>query len=174
MITWPALIAALAGVWVQECRQRTIRSEDFAGTSVVYSERFYAQGDCTGLKSIARSYGDYWLPEQGDSPLPKMDFRFERVTLEPATPEMADALSRAHYCGLTDWTAGVETELTGLKCDLFGNGKLYSRPARGEMRYGIFSLEGDVLRFGKLSRERSALTPETRPLELDPAPFRRQ
>lgn len=159
------------GLWIRACEAGAIRSEEFAADAVVYTERYFSTAGCLGPRVFSRSYGRYALPAPS-----QMDFEFTKVTLEPVTEAVAESMRVSLYCGTTDWVAGRETEVTGLECDLTGTGKLIRLPRAGEMRYGIYRLgpELGALYLGKISQKFPATSPETRPVELDPIPYRRR
>lgn len=160
--------ADFQGEWQQECRGSKRKTEIFIANTVTLAEEYFPERICAGEPSVTHlSSGEFLLPGAG-----LMDFRFSEVSVIPGE-KIAALYNEKAVCGLTNWEAGKSQDVTGLRCDFFFLGRPVPVPASGDMRYGIYALEGNFLRFGRLSSQKNGLTPETRPTELDPEPFRR-
>ncbi|MNY70628.1 hypothetical protein D3C86_2088020 [compost metagenome] len=81
-------------------------------------------------------------------------------------------------CGFTDWALDTPKDITGMTCKLFEDWSALKAPREGEMRFGTYKIEqnkeGDRLFFGRLTKDRDALSPEKRPHLLDPRYYIRQ
>ena len=164
---------ALLGLFSQGCVNGLEKTHFFSAAESVYSERNFADAACARPSLVSRSYGRYVLGER--LPVPAgataIDFTFRRVTLEPLTAEVARGFRERALCGLSAWEKGVETEITGLACDLLDAGVDFPVPASGDLRFGVVKIGAEVF-FGRLTPERPGLSPATRPRELDPLPYR--
>lgn len=167
------LALAIAGFFIQDCANGLLRSQEFRGNQVIYSEENFFNSACSEPSVASRSYGEYSLgPLVADSR--HIDFIFEKVTLEPKNEAVAAGYRARSLCGIADWSAGSETEITGLSCDFLDNGGNFLVPAAGARRYGIVKEEGDSLFFGRLSPELDGSSPERRPTKLDLRAFHRR
>lgn len=166
-------LSLLNGVWEQDCFLKTRRVETIIDRRAVLEEIFYADDECTQPLTAVWSEGRIFLPEAAGEVRP-IDFVFESVRLAAHSPEAVDRFSSETLCGIVDWRAGDAREVTGLECDFFSNGKPVRAPSAGDVRYGIFRLNGDRVQFGLLTPRENGLTPERRPTELDARLYRRK
>ncbi len=171
---FPLFAWALGGAYQQDCQQGHQRALLFSGNKVVFVETRFIDKFCTNPSIIIRSYGTYQvepLPSHNDL-VDAMDFQFSKVTLTPVLAEVAELYKQQRVCGLNQWQAGAELEITARLCDFFGNGSLFRVPYVGEKRYGIFLDASKEVYVGALSPARDATTPDRRPLTLDKRPYR--
>lgn len=174
-------LAALAvipdGQYEQGCQAGYRRAEIIAGENAVYVEKNFADPFCRELSLEIRSYGLLTYGEAVPRPAgaAAIDFLFQRVTLTPKQEWVARLYRDRRLCGLSEWSVGQETEITGRSCDFFGVGRFSPVPEGGAVRYGVYRQEQNGnLYMGKLRPERDGLTPERRPQELDPFPYERR
>jgi hypothetical protein len=153
----------LQGRWYQACTTGAVRTEDFQGSRVTLSEIFFLDRDCVRPSVVFLNHGTFVLPGQD-----AMDFQFSSVGVRLMHEVAVTDYNRRAVCGLKDWVLGVEKEISGRSCEIFAIGFPQKIPTVGEMRFGLYHLDGDRLSFGKLGRDKNATTPEKRPAELDP------
>ena len=182
------------GLWEQPCRGGVSRTENItsaasegAGDAVgpsraVLTEVFHREADCQNAQLSLISEGALAWPElPTGSATPEgasaIDFRFEKVSAVFLSQGGADAASASAFCGITGWEKDRAVEITGLSCAFVPGQKPWSVPRAGDARYGIYRVlpEGSsqstgrvILQWGKMTRERTGLTPSLRPSEWDP------
>jgi hypothetical protein len=172
----PFLALALAGFYSQDCANGFRRAQHFQSGTVVYREENFFDSECRSPSVATRSYGAFTLGSPVLEPIGarELDFRFEKVTLEPKTEAVAGIYRDRALCGLEEWSVGKETEITGLECDFLDNGAAFAVPTAGEMRFGIVGIGEDRLLFGRLSPAFPGRSPLTRPRQFDPRPYLRK
>jgi hypothetical protein len=165
----------LDGTWRQDCSRGFQREEKFQGGSAAYTERNFRDLECSkpAVETISRGAislgGTVALP----SGARELDFSFSSVSLKPLDERAAKEYRERILCGFRDWRANEEKLVTGRECDFFGLGSVVRIPAEGDRRFGVVKVSGEGLFFGMLSPERDAGSPDRRPRELDPSPYRR-
>jgi hypothetical protein len=152
----------LQGRWFQACQAGGMRTEEFQDALVTLTEMFFLDAGCTRPSVIFISEGSFVLPTKD-----QMDFQFTSVRIRLMSEIAVNDFNHRRVCDFEDWTYGVEKEISGRSCAVFVAGLPHRVPAVGEMRFGLYRLEGNHLSFGKLSREKNATTPEKRPTEYD-------
>lgn len=159
---------ALVGKWIQECQGGKLKLEDFSSNQdVTLVETYHSKANCETEVMSVRSIGTYVLDAA------KIDFTFSAVVVRLTSTSLAEKYSSLETCGIKQWTTEKDIEITGKKCDLFGFGKTYQVPFKGEVRYGIYGIYEDLLFFGALSKQYDATTPEKRPIYLDNRGYRK-
>ena len=165
----------LDGQWRQHCARGYFREESFLGDSAVYTEHNFRDQGCLAPSVDTVSRGA--LVSGGVVPQPtgarELDFVLESVSLVPRDERAALVYEKISLCGLSGWKAGEAKEITGLLCDLFGQGAPLPVPSTGARKFGIVRVEEDALYFGQLSPGRDGSSELRRPLVLDPSPYRR-
>lgn len=167
--TAAAATSNLEGRWVQACQNQTLRTEDFAQDHVTLSEFYFADRACTQKFLTFINHGEFEISNDFH-----MDFTFKQVRIQIASLDLVTEWNSRSVCGFNDWKLNQEKDVTGLLCELFGEGSLMQIPELGQKRYGIFQVRGDELYFGRLTPEFDALSPDRRPREFDPRFYRRQ
>ena len=163
-----AAASPLEGKWRTDCFSGFQKTEIFRGSTVSLVEENFSQKNCEKLGLRISSVGQFILDEAAGF----IDFQFERVLLSVHNETYKNFYEQKSMCGIREWPLGLEQDITGLACDFFGQGKPVQVPIAGEARYGIYSLKGKQLFFGKLSPERDGRSPDRRPAVLDPRFFR--
>lgn len=158
----------LEGVWRQTCANQAVRTEDFAGTAVAFTESYYADKKCDELLLEFTSLGAF-TAENG-----KIDFAFRQINITLHNIHYVDDYNDRHVCGINTWQVGKAEDVTGKFCEIFGPGVGLQIPPQGRMRYGIYKIEEDRLYFGRLSLEHDSSSPEKRPQVFDERFFIRQ
>jgi hypothetical protein len=153
----------LQGRWLQACQAGGVRTEFFVNNTVELNEMFFSDKDCRVPSAVFINEGTFVLPAQG-----QMDFQFTSLRVHVMNDAIINDFNRRQVCGFDDWEKSVDKEISGRSCEMFVIGSPQKIPTVGEMRYGIYRLDGDRLSFGKLSREQNATAPEKRPTEYDP------
>ncbi|KYG66314.1 hypothetical protein AZI86_04460 [Bdellovibrio bacteriovorus] len=158
----------LEGVWRQPCLNQALRTEDFKGTSVTFTESYFADKVCgerlldfTSLGAFAAKSG-------------KIDFAFSQINITLHNIHYVDDYNDRQVCGISTWQVGKAENVTGKFCEIFGPGVGLQIPPQGQMRYGIYKIEEKRLYFGRLSLEHDSSSPEKRPQEFDERFFTRQ
>ncbi len=166
----------LKGHWLQDCAGRYQKEELFEGDRATYTEHNFRGTGCSGkvLEMISRGTLVPGSAIDGLEGVNELDFVFESVTFIPIDEATADFYEKSALCGLTGWRVGEPKVITGLVCEFFGQGLKIQVPAAGVRKYGIAKVTANELYLGLLSPERDASSPERRPRELDPLPYRRQ
>jgi hypothetical protein len=165
----------LDGLWRQACERSYFREELFLGSSAVYTERNFRDGACLSPSVDTISRGQILPGSLVAEPIgaSELDFIFESVSLLPRDERAAEAYEKISLCGLKGWIAGEEKEITGLLCDLYGQGSQVRVPQKGLHKYGVVRVGEDALYFGRLSPERDGSSALKRPLVLDASPYKR-
>lgn len=165
----------LDGIWRQDCSRGYSREEAFRGDQAAYSERNFWDGACSQPAVETISEGTVTLGPAVSAPggAREIDFQFTTVSLRPVDVKAAAAWRERGVCGFRDWAAGVAKVVTGRECDFFGLGSVVRVPATGDRKFGVVKAGEGMLFFGRLSPARDGSSPEKRPLELDPAPYRK-
>jgi len=153
----------LQGQWMQACQNHALRIEDFESHKVTLQEMFFMDDACKTPLMVFANAGNYVLPQAG-----QMDFTFTSVTVRLNSAVAVNDFNKRQVCGFSDWTINVDKEVSGRSCEIFFVGQPQKVPTAGEMRYGIYHIDGDHLSFGKLSRDQNATTPDKRPTDFDP------
>lgn len=153
----------LTGRWFKACEGGSVKTEDFALTKVALNEMFFLDRDCQRPSMIFISEGSYVLPSNG-----VIDFKFSAVKIRLMSESAVNDFNVRKVCGFLDWKLATDKEISGRPCEIFFVGLPQRIPAVGEMRYGIYQLDGNRLSLGKLTRDSNGTTPEKRPTELNP------
>jgi hypothetical protein len=163
----------LNGTWAQPCQSGYFRTEIFLGNSATYVERNFSDGACTEPSVVTTSRGEIDLGGAVNTPAGALalDFTFTSVSLKPVTDGAAKVWRERRVCGVSDWRAGEERDVTGLECDFAGQGTFTRVPQWGDRRFGVVELGSNEISFGRLSPIRDGANPDRRPLELDPVPY---
>jgi hypothetical protein len=166
--------SSLDGVWQGPCSQNGTRTEVFQGQNVSLIERNFNDAACTDLNIETESAGTFVLGQESQPQFSTMDFSFTHVYITLHSNEAVAYYVGHQMCEISSWSLGNRQEVTGLRCDLFGSGTLVQVPKAGDMRYGIYSLQGTQLFFGSLTPQQNSLSVLTRPTSLDPTPYQKQ
>ncbi len=172
----PALASpSLDGVWRQDCQRSYQREERISGSHATFVETNFRDRSCTHPSVKVESRGLLFLGRNVIFPIgaSELDFLFVGVRLTPLDAEAAAFYESIQLCGLKGWNTGEAKEIGSLLCDFFGQKITFGVPAPGTRKFGVVRALAEELYFGRLSPERDGSTPERRPLELDPSPYRR-
>lgn len=162
-ILWASESAqSLAGRWVQPCQLQTQREEVFAANTAVLTENYYYKKDCTQPLMSIRNSGDVVITEE------HMDFTFQEIGITLKDQMMIDDFNGREVCGFKNWTLYKEKIVTGMWCAIITGAKAMKMSDVGSQRFGIYKKTGDLLYFGRLEPGHDALSPERRPVTLDP------
>jgi hypothetical protein len=156
------LPSELEGRWVQHCQNKAVREEVLQNNSATLTENYYLDSNCSEPLLTFRNEGGL-VAQDG-----KMDFSFTRVTIALHSQAFVEDFNERAVCGYQNWIAGWERDITGMTCALFNSSKPAQSPNVGDMRYGVYKVEGEKLFFGQLTLQHNALTPEKRPITFDP------
>lgn len=163
----------LDGRWAQSCQARAYRSEDMEGSQARYTENYFSDDGCTEPLLTIEIAGPFSFTEKSSGG-GEIDFVFETVTAVSKHDLVTAQFNRAGACGWRDWKTLEPRDVTGLSCDFFASGAPLRSPSRGEVRYGIWKIEGTQLFFGLLERGFDGLSPQTRPQRWNPKSFARE
>lgn len=142
----------LVGTWQSNCAEaavldlaQTVKSLEFEGVSgYLKREAFFADGTCAqpGLEQITT--GTYTLEGklESDQSLEKINFNVDSVTLTPRSDQMVTTLETANFCGVTDWTKDIATDITGKEC-------LGVSSDKGDVIFDVYRLQGNELRLSE-------------------------
>lgn len=156
----------LAGRWFKNCEGGSVKIEDFTPSEVTLNEIFFLDSKCTRPSLVFVSEGPYIIPAKGI-----IDFQFSSVRIRLMSEIAVNDFNTRKVCGFSDWKWSEDKEISGRPCEIFFVGLPQRVPAAGEMRYGIYLLEGNRLSLGKMTREQNATSPEKRPTELQPRAY---
>lgn len=167
--------APLNGLWRQHCQRGLVKEERIDGAHAALTETNFRDPSCTKPSVSVESRGV--LFPGGNVILPvgasELDFLFVGVRLTPRDQAAATYFEQEAMCGLTGWKLNEAKEIGGLLCELWSRGRPVPVPRAGLRKYGVVKASADALWFGRLSPARDASSPEKRPLELDPAPYKK-
>lgn len=174
MITLLFSLVAVAGIpedgiWRQDCRAAYQREERLFQDKIHFVETNFLDTKCLqpGLEIKSEGAIAWGAPVSSPADAFEADYEFEKIFVTVKSDTYKNYFNAKKVCGLEEWEIGQSVEVTGKHCGLF------RAPDAGDKRYGIYKVEAGLLYFGKLTRERNASTPELRPRELDPSPYRR-
>lgn len=171
LLSISALASELDGTWEQACLQGYQRVITFSERETTLLEKNFLDSNCGSLRLITKSEGtSQWEESNG---LRSIDFTFRKVTITVIDPFTAHLFRSAKVCGISDWETFREIEISGFSCDFDSTGWPLRVPSPQEIRYGIFLLENEQLRFGLLQPHRDGTSPERRPALLQKEPFAR-
>lgn len=157
----------LEGVWRQDCLNQALRTEHFQGSQVSLMERYYSDKSCTQPVLDFESSGSFHA-EAG-----KIDFAFQQITITPQNSSTVGDYNHRQVCGISTWTLGKPENVTGRFCEIFGDGMGLQIPPSGQMRFGIYKIEKDLLYFGRMTPDQDSSSPDKRPTEFDGRFYRR-
>lgn len=163
------------GLWRRDCQHGLVREERIVGEHAALTETNFRDSSCSRPSVSIESRGVLFPGPRVILPIgaEELDFVFVGVRLTPLDTEAAAYYEREKMCGLSGWKVKEAKEIAGLLCELWGRGHPVPVPRPGLRKYGVVKTTSDELYFGRLSPERDGSTPERRPLELDPSPYRR-
>lgn len=165
----------LDGLWRQDCARGFVKEERIQGAHAALTETNFRDSECTRPSVSIESRGT--LFPGGNVILPigasELDFLFVGVRLTPRDEAAAAYYEQEKMCGLDGWKVNEPKEIAGLFCELWGRGRPVPVPRASLRKYGVVKATADALYFGRLTPARDASSPEKRPLELDPVPYKR-
>ena len=95
----------------------------------------------------------------------EIDLKSTKSTYTILTDEVARALNLIGYCDLHNWQTGVETDVSGRKCEDYQQLQIDQRFLQ------IFQLTDSGLYWGRLDRLHDGLSPKNRPDQLETIPY---
>ncbi len=158
--------SSLEGLWQQDCQQGHRKTEQFHLNQSTLREDSFKETNCQSPLLRFESQGFFITAGKN------IDFQFSEVGLTLEDQDIVADFNQRQVCGEKNWTLGQAENITGKKCELFGTGSEIQIPQKGDRRYGIFKVEEKKLSFGKLDKNHSALSPETRPVQWDPETYK--
>ena len=163
------------GTWLQGCRGNFSRAEVFQKDVATLYERSYGTANCTNPQMTFTSSGRFVL---GDAlPIPAdaktIDFTFASVSVTVHADALVQKYNAYNVCGFSNWALNQVKDVSGLRCDFWLLHQPVPVPRVGDLRFGIYRVDGENLFFGRNTRENSGLTRETRPTEWDPRFYHR-
>lgn len=165
---------ALQGRWQAKCEK--INNEDskdtrYQQTAIRFEAReakistdIFKRAQCRAISTSSVVTTDFKTAEGN---LRKIDYVIKKIELIPRTEADARRFIDVGFCGINDWSVNTSREVSGLKC--FDDEEAF--PAKGDLFYDVYSVEGQTLFFGLgaalYRREQVILngsTPEKRPI----------
>lgn len=126
-------------------------------------EYFYKDADCSTKLLTYQQTGVYQA--LGDQPAvdgaKQINYTMNAASFTPQTQEAADMLNATKFCGLDQWQAGQETDVTGRECA----GLKFSK---GDVIYGNYQVADDhILYLGSNAMFTSGIRLNERPNSLN-------
>jgi hypothetical protein len=147
------------GFWSTECLKGLKKEQIYSANRVLTNERFYQDGLCANPAYLFSTDGVVEFPAENQT---YINFVYVSIFLTLYKESIAADFNQREVCGINSWSAGIPQDITGLQCAIFSE-KPAQIPAAGNLRYGIFSVEGDKLYYGRLSQQSDGSSPATRP-----------
>lgn len=147
------------GLWSTECLKGLKKEQTYFAKTVLTEEHFYHDTLCTNPAFLFSTDGRVAFPTEDQT---HIDFVFVSIFLTLYKEAIANDFNQREVCGLKTWEVLMPQNITGLQCALF-SAKPAQIPTAGDLRYGIFSVEGDKLYYGQLSQQTDGSAPNTRP-----------
>ncbi len=151
------------GFWSTDCLKGLKKEQTYFAKRVLTEEHFFQDGLCSQKAYLFSTDGRVEFPSEDQT---YIDFVYVSIFLTVFKEETVNNFNRREVCGKKNWMTGMPQNITGLKCAIFSD-KPAQIPAAGNLRYGIFSVEGDKLYYGKLNQSQDGSSPETRPKNLN-------
>jgi len=169
-----ATAPSLEGHWQQYCNASSKKEEFFTGNKVSMHENYFADQNCEKLEAVIENSGSFEIDDEflvPDQSIRNIDFTYEVVRITLHSDRFVLFYSEREMCGIKDWKKGETRDITGLRCEFFQVGRPVQVPMQGDMRYGIYKIEGTRLYFGRLMPGYDGSSPMRRPYLLDPRYF---
>ena len=90
----------------------------------------------------------------------ELDTALVWLSVEPVSELAVRSFNHMQYCGISQWTLGVEEDVAGRTC------KGEKNPPLGLRVYTIYSIQGDYLYFGANENGLDGTSPQNRPNNL--------
>lgn len=165
-----AAFGSIDGTWKTKCITgttpviNTIVADQVNLTSTLVT---YSDQSCFLMPlSVRRKSGTYQIgaPLTSISNTKEINVTYDGEFLTPSTAAVAQLLIDNLFCGITDWKAGVELEITGKNCTGI------TTQNKGDVRYNIVKIDGtgagSTLTIGDLTSGQDGSSPEKRPTTL--------
>lgn len=155
-----------AGLWNSRCIEGLSKTQNYTSENQVeVQEKFHQDLFCQKPSFEFRTSGYVTYPTNHDQPNVEnlIDFTYSEIEVILFLPLIVDDFNERKVCGRTDWKLETPQKITGLSCALFNLTKPTTIPPAGDMKYGIYKIEYEILHFGQLSKENDSSTPEKRP-----------
>ncbi len=150
----------LQGSWQSNCRDAekfglTESSKlEVTGTSAVQVTSASSTGSC-GTTAVVITQNARFSAGSANGQGRALDITVTAVKVKPLTETGVGILNLAAFCGITDWQAGVERDVTG------STGGRSCFPQLPKTFYDIFSVDEGKLFFGKGDNSSQATRPQT-------------
>jgi len=167
--------ASLSGTFVQACKPAGAYSVqgtlNFTGNIEVGTTNVYMDGNCGALGYSFSLGGTFVSGAAAVAPAgaTKLDVVITEASLTPYSAAGADALNAASFCGLTNWTAGLQQNIIGRNCD----GRTYNVGTTIYTIYGFYEESLFMGQIGSLGSSTDGSSDLSRPVSLG-LPFARQ
>lgn len=164
------LALSLDGVWQTDCLNGNQKIQVIKEPQIYTFEVFFKDQDCKTRSFYFLNQGLFSKDNRKRNPtnFKNMDYIFDSVSLNIHTSEIIESFNKQGMCGDTNWILNRNHDITGKKCFFFSATTKHQVPFKNEARFGIYELKNNQLYFGKINSKNNALTPTTRPIELDP------
>lgn len=162
LLSYFSLAQNLNGVWTTDCQQGNKKIQVIREPLIYTFEIFHKDSQCQERQFYFLNVGSFIRTTN------TMDYQFSGIYLNVTDPNIIESFNRQSMCDLTHWTQNKDKEITGRMCLFFSSTKKAQIPRKGEFRYGIYKRIDNKIYFGKFDKNHNALTPEQRPVELDP------
>ena len=147
------------GLWETECLKGLKKEQIYHTKTVLTQEHFYQDSLCTDPAYLFSTDGRVEYPSENQT---YIDFVYVSIFLTLYKKNIVEEFNQREVCGIKKWAVGTAQEITGLQCAIFGE-KPSQIPAAGNLRYGIHTIEGNKLYYGRLSQQSDGASPSTRP-----------
>ncbi len=169
-----APVADLLGTWNKECGsvgtgagfvRNSLTVE--AATVTMFTRIFQDSATCAGTADLeTRSELKYQVPTYTAGSVNNIDMTVVSIRARFNRNEAVASANALRFCGFGDWQTGVEKEVSGRNC-------VATLPAAGQPYYDIFRIQNSELFIGQVDAAHDGKSPQTRPVLLESAPFKR-
>ena len=151
------------GLWSTDCLKGSKKEQSYRAKTVLTKEHFFQDGQCSDPAFLFSTDGRVEFPSEDQT---YIDFVYVSIFLTLYKESLVENFNNREVCGIKNWKLGNAHEITGLNCAIF-TANPAPIPAAGDVRYGIHSVEGSKLYYGRLSQQSDGTSPAARPKALN-------
>jgi len=164
-ISSASLASGLQGTWQGPCyptSQGYLQDEmKFDGTSFEVVTLHSSSDKCDSPNIRIESSGSFVEIDTDAGSIIPINLTPGSTYFTPLTSAIALSLNIDGLCGIRNWKANQQREVSGKKCDN------QTIPQIGQIDYNIYSEASGTLYFGNETAQKDGHTPESRPTDLD-------
>ena len=153
------------GLWSTGCKNGLKKEQIYDNRNkVITVERYFTDANCMAESFNFQTTGQIsYYKDSADF----IDFVYAKIYLNIFKQNIIEDFNTRKVCGISNWKAAYEQNITGLKCAIFNISRPTQIPATGDLKFGIYRIEQNKLYYGLLSKDFDASTPAKRPVQIN-------